>query len=104
MVTIATSTPSTIVSATGACAWPSIVNVTVPPGVPVPALATTAVKVTAWPTVEGLAEAVSRVRVASSGAALTTCVNGTDELPRKLPVGVNTAVIASEPRANVDVV
>ena len=50
----ASSTPPTTESATGVCAWPSMVNVTVPVGVPWnPAAVTTAVKVTGWPTFEG---------------------------------------------------
>ena len=61
-------------SATGAWGVPSIVKVTVPVGVPEPGATavTDAVKVTAWPDTEGLAEEVTVVVL----MALTFCVSG----------------------------
>ncbi len=72
VLSVASSTPLTTASATGGAARPSIVNVTVPVGVPAPEpAATVAVKVTAWPAVAGSADEVSFVVVAWSGGALT---------------------------------
>ena len=48
----------------GVCAWPSIVNVTVPVGVPVAGFVTTAVYVTFVPRVDGLSDEVKAVVVA----------------------------------------
>ena len=62
-------------SATGVCGVPSIVNVTVPVGVPVPGetALTVAVNVTVWPETEGLAEETTVVALL---ALLTVWVNG----------------------------
>ena len=57
---------------TGVCAWPSTVKVTVPVGVPWKhGAATTAVNVTAWPSVEGLCDDSSVVVDAFKAGALT---------------------------------
>jgi hypothetical protein len=73
----ATSRLPTTWSETGACAVPSIEKVTVPVGVPLPAVgATTAVNVTGWPTVLGLSDELSVVVVFWSEAALTVWVRG----------------------------
>ena len=54
-------------SDTGVCAWPSMVNVTVPVGVPwYDGAVTTAVKVTGWPTVDGFADDETAVCVAGN--------------------------------------
>ena len=100
MVKLASSTPLSTASVTGGCGCPSIVNVTVPPGVPVPVVVTNAVKVTAWPTLDAPLDEVTRVAVASSGAAFTTWLKAVDEPPLKFPVGVKTAVIVFEPSAS----
>ena len=71
-------------SATGVWGVPSIVNVTVPLGVPAPGAtaATVAVNVTDWPNTEGLAEEVTTVEVS---ALLTVWVRLEEVLVRKLP-------------------
>ena len=79
MVKLASSKPLSTASVTGGCGCPSIVNVTVPPGVLVPVLVTNAVKVTASPTLDAPFDEVTRVAVASSGAAFTTWLKGVDE-------------------------
>jgi hypothetical protein len=74
----------------GVCAWPSIVNVTVPVGVPVPALGVTvAVNVTRWLKLEpsGAGELSVDVVGVVVAAALTVWVKGGEKLPWKLPVG-----------------
>src|SRR5262249_13387597 len=73
-----------LTSATGACAVPSMVKVTVPPGVPAPGATalTVAVKVTAWPKTDGLVEEVRAVVVL---ALFTTWVRAPDVLGLKLP-------------------
>ena len=54
VVNWAWSLPPTSAIVTGVCAWPSMVKVTVPVGVPeYDDAATVAVKVTCWPTVDG---------------------------------------------------
>jgi hypothetical protein len=83
---------------------PSILNCTVPVGVPDPgALAVAvAVNVTLWPKTDGLADVLMAVAVVSW---LTTCVRaGDDVLVRKLLSPLYTAVILCEPAARDDVV
>ena len=69
---------------TGDCGVPSIVNVTVPVGVPAPGAtaATVAVNVTDWPDTEGLTEDATVVVVS---ALLTVWVTLEEVLVRKLP-------------------
>ena len=76
VLSVASSTPLTTASATGGAARPSIVNVTVPVGVPAEPAATVAVKVTAWPAVAGSADEVSFVVVAWSGGGAHRLVQG----------------------------
>jgi len=78
---------------------PSILNCTVPPGVPDPgALAlTVAAKVTLWPNTEGLADEVTLVLVS---ALFTSCVIAPDVLVLKLPSPPYTAVIEWLPTAS----
>ena len=66
----------TTARAAGGSAWPSTVNVTFPVGVPDVVLVTTAVKVTGWPNVAGLADDVSCIAVARSAGALTVWSRG----------------------------
>ena len=72
---VACSLPLCNWSGTGATETPSIVKVTLPDGVPVDPLGeTTAVKITGWPTVEGLSDEASVVVVVCKTGALTVCV------------------------------
>ena len=69
MLKVASSTPPTTARSTGVCAWPSIENVTVPVGVPVPEPgATIAVNVTFWPIFAGFDEDERLVVVAVAAA------------------------------------
>jgi hypothetical protein len=63
---------------------PSITNWTAPVGVPIPGVETlmVAVKVTAWPDIDGLAEELTAVLVL---ALPTACVRAVEALAAKLP-------------------
>ena len=75
MVNWAWSLPPTSATVTGVCAWPSMVKVTVPVGVPEYVGAdTVAVKVTCWPTVDGSTDDVTVVVDAWRTGPLTVCV------------------------------
>jgi len=81
---------------------PSILNCTVPLGVPAPGTLalTVAVNVTLCPNTDGLADEVTLVLVS---ALSTTCVSAPDVLPLKLPSPPYTAVIAWLPTANEEI-
>ena len=76
------SLPPTSATVTGVCAWPSMVKVTVPVGVPeYVGAVTVAVKVTCSPTDDGLTDdARVGVDVLRTGA-LTVCVGSEPLLP-----------------------
>jgi len=76
-------------------------NVTVPVGVPLPGatLATIAVKVTDWPTSEGLADELTVVEVL---LAATVCVTAEDVLTPSVELPPYIAVIEWVPTVNVD--
>ena len=102
---LASFTPLSSTSAEGGSAWPSMVNVTVPVGVPDPLIgATAAVNVMLRPTIDGLLDEVTSVDVGWSDAALTTCVTGAELLERKFPVGIYIASMACVPVLSDDVV
>jgi hypothetical protein len=68
--------PPTSASGKGECAWPSMVNETLPVGMPWnPGALTTAVKVTCWPSVDGLADEVTVVMVADNPTTPTMVEN-----------------------------
>jgi len=79
---------------TGLCGVPSMVNVTVPAGVPAPGATavTVAVKVTDWPNTEGAADEFTVVVVS---ALLTVWVKFGDVLVLKLASPPYTAVIVA---------
>ena len=83
VVNWASSTPPTTESDTGVCAWPSIVNVTVPVGVPgYDGAVTTAVNVTGWPTVAGFSDDETVVVEAGRDAS-PTAASRTPRCPRR---------------------
>jgi hypothetical protein len=81
---------------------PSILNCTVPPGVPDPGAValTVAVNVTDWPTTDGLADELTLVLVS---ALSTACVIAPDVLVLKLPSPPYTAVIEWLPTASEEI-
>jgi hypothetical protein len=82
-----------LVKATGDCAVPSTVKVTVPVGVPPPGAATEAVTA-GWPKTDGLAEEVTAVVVE---AWLTVWVTELEVLVKKLESPPYVAVIECSP-------
>ena len=82
-----------------------MVNVTVPVGVPAEAPGeTTAVKVTCWPTVDGLSEDVSVVVVACKLGAFTVCVGSDPLLGLTFASPLYAAETVCDPAVSVDVV
>ena len=88
---------------TGVCAWPSMVNVTVPVGVAGTSAETTAVKVTSWPTVDGSMDDVSVVVVGAKTGVFTVCVGSDPPLALKFVSPLYAAETECGPTVSVEV-
>ena len=98
------SIPLTSCTELGVSGTPSMVNVTVPVGVPAnPGAVTTAVNVTCWPTVDGFNEDVSVVVVDCEFGEFTVCVGSDPLLGLTLASPLYAAVTECCPAASVEI-